>query len=266
MKKRIFLLLAPLFIFSLTGCGGKEESPPSSPPPAQTAPSAAENTAAGGKTVDPATAGILRGHILFEGNAPAPVELSMRGNPECAVLHPGGTALSEEVVVKDGHLKNAFVYIKEGLEGYSFPVPAAPVVIANKGCVYLPHVSGAQTGQAIQFLNEDQTLHNVHAFAKANPSWNIGLPFAGIKQTKKFQNPEIMVSLKCDVHPWMTGYVGVLPHPYFSVSDENGAFEIKDLPPGDYVVESWHEKFGARSQNIKIEPRETKEIEFKFVE
>ena len=92
----------------------------------------------------------------------------------------------------------------------------------------------------------------------------MGLPFQGMKQTKKFEAPEVMVHLKCDVHPWMSGYVGVLPHPYFGVTGEDGSFELKNLSPGEYLIEAWHEKLGARSEKIKIEPQEAKELNFKF--
>ena len=85
-----------------------------------------------------------------------------------------------------------------------------------------------------------------------------------MKQTRKFEAPEVMVTLKCDVHPWMTGYVGVLPHPYFQVTGEDGSFELKNLPPGNYVIEAWHEKLGAQTQNLQVGPLENKQIEFKY--
>ncbi len=258
MKKYAIVVLA---VFILTGCGGADKAP-SSPAVSSEATPVEKNAAV--KTVDASTTGSFKGRVTFEGNVPVAAEISMRGNPECATLHPGGKTLSQEVLVKDGGLENVFVYVKEGLEGYSFSAPTTPAIVSNQKCMYVPHVSGAQVGQEVQLFNEDQTLHNVHSYSKVNKSWNIGLPFAGMKQTKKFESPEIMVSLKCDVHPWMTGFIGVLAHPYFSVSGENGAFEIQNLPPGDYVIEAWHEKFGAQSQNIRIEPRETKETGFKY--
>ena len=216
------------------------------------------------KTVDPAIAGTIRGRVLFEGQAPEPKQLSVKGNPECAVLHAGGTIASEERVVKDGALQNVFVYVKQGLEDYSFTAPSTPLVIENKTCMYVPHVSGAMVGQSIEFLNQDSTLHNIHAYPKNTKPFNLGLPLVGMKQTRKFDVAEVMVPLKCDVHPWMQGYIGVLPHPYFSVTGSDGQFELKDLPPGNYVIEAWQEKLGTQSQNITIGPQETKQIEFRF--
>ncbi|MBI3251825.1 MAG: hypothetical protein HYZ52_00700 [Candidatus Omnitrophica bacterium] len=236
-----------------SGCAKKETPSPES----------AVSQAPAKSAFDPSTAATLAGKVLFTGQAPAPKELSIKGNPECSVFHKE-PLYSEELLVKDGAVQNVFVYVKEGLEGMNFPPPAAPVTIENKGCVYLPHVTGAQVGQPVIFLNEDPTLHNIHSFPKNSRPWNLGLPFQGMKQTKSFSAPEVMVPLKCDVHPWMTGYIGVLAHPYFAVSDENGKFEIKNLPPGDYVIEAWHEKLGAQTQKVHVEPRERKGVDFTF--
>ena len=247
----------------MTGCGQKAAQNSSAEAPASMAPPT-NSAAAPAQALDPATAATIKGKVLFEGAAPAAQEISVRGNPECAVFHKDGKVQSEELVVNSGALQNVFVYVKEGLEGRSFPAPSEPVTIENKNCLYVPHVTGVQVNQPIILLNDDPTLHNIHSYAKNSKSWNLGLPFQGMKQTKKFEAPEVIVHLKCDVHPWMTGFIGVLPHPYFSVTKNDGSFEIKNLPPGEYLVEAWHEKLGVQSQKIKIEPQETKEIEFKF--
>ncbi len=206
----------------------------------------------------------IKGKIFFDGEVPAPEELPIRGNPECAALHPGGTVYSEELLVSSGMLQNAFVYIKEGLEGRAFEAPTAPATLSNFKCVYVPHVIGVQVGQPLQLVNEDPTLHNIHSYSKSAKPFNLGLPFQGMKQTKKFDAPEIMVSLKCDVHPWMIGYVGVVAHPFFAVTSDKGEFEIKNLPEGEYLLKVWHEKLGTQSQKITIGPQETKEVEFRF--
>ena len=259
MKTKNFLFLLTLSIL-IAGCGQKEAEKPAVE--STVAPVAVNTVSAA--VIDPAAAAIVKGKVLFEGTAPAVQEFLVRGNPECAALHLGGKIPSEELVVNNGALQNVFVYVKEGLEGRRYPVPSQAVTIENKNCVYTPHMIGAQVGQPVILLNSDPTLHNVHSFSKNSKAWNLGLPFQGMKQTKKFEAPEVMVHLKCDVHPWMSGYVGVLPHPYFSVTDGNGIFEIKNLPPGEYLIEAWHEKLGVQSQKIRIEPQETKAIEFKF--
>ena len=254
--KRIGVVWGILLL--LVGCGGKpadisvKEEPASGEIRTQMA------------VVDPVQAATLRGKVFFDGQAPAPAKIPIRGNPECSVFHPDGVVTSEELLTKDGALRNVFVYVKEGFEGQKFTPPSETVTIENKNCVYVPHVSGAQVEQPVVLLNDDPTLHNIHSYSKNSKAFNLGLPFQGMKQTKKFQNPEVMVTLKCDVHPWMIGYLGVLPHPYFAVTSETGEFEIKNLPAGEYTLEAWHERLGAQSQKIKIEPRETKEIQFNY--
>lgn len=246
----------------VAGCGTKSDQTTAQKP--DEASSAATTTQTEKASIDPTTTAVLKGSVLFEGAVPAAKPISVKGNPECALLHNNGEILSEEILVSDGKLQNVFVYIKEGLENYSFSAPAEAIEIDNKNCIYVPHVSGAQVDQPVVFLNSDSTLHNVHAFPKNSKQFNLGLPFAGMKQTKKFSSAEVMVSLKCDVHPWMIGYVGVLPHPYFNVTKSDGSFELKNLPPGEYLVEAWHEKLGTQSQRVTIGSQETKEIEFRF--
>ncbi len=214
-------------------------------------------------TFDPAQTGTLYGKVLFKGTPPVLDHLPIEGNPECKAFHSNRVP-SEEVLVKDGLLQNVFIYIKEGLENYSFESPKEPVKIDQSKCIYIPHVTGAQINQPILLVNSDPTLHNVHSYAKNNDTWNLGMPFEGMEITKTFSKPEVMISLKCDVHPWMTGYLGVLPHPYFVVTGADGSFEIKNIPPGEYLIEAWHEKLGTQSQKIKVNPQEAKELEFSF--
>ncbi len=259
LRSIYFFTLLGLILF-VSGCGKAGEAPT-----VTNAPSSESSTnVSSQKSVDLSTAGTLKGKVSFEGAAPAPKQISVKGNPECAALHPGGVIASEELVVNNGALQNVFVYVKTGLENYSFPVPQEAVTVENLKCTYVPHVSGVQVGQNVNFLNKDSTLHNIHSYPKASKAFNLGLPLEGMKQVKKFDASEIMVPLKCDVHPWMLGYIGVLPHPYFSVSDSSGQFELKGLPPGEYTIEAWHEKLGVQSQKITLAAQETKEIEFKF--
>ena len=157
-----------------------------------------------------------------------------------------------------------FVYVKDGLGNYYFETPATAVTLDQKGCRYTPHVLGAQTGQPIEIVNSDATLHNVNAVATVNRGFNFGQPMKGLKNTTSFTAPEVMVRLKCDVHGWMSAYVGVLPHPYFAVTTGGGTFNIPNVPAGTYVVEAWHEKLGTQTQNVTLGENDSKELSFTF--
>lgn len=206
----------------------------------------------------------VTGSVKFSGTAPEREPISMAADPTCSAAHPD-PVLSENVVVNDnGTLRNVFVYVKEGLEGKTFPVPTAPVTMDQKGCQYNPHVFGIQVGQPLEIINSDNTLHNVHSLAEKSKQFNLGMPLQGMKVTKKYESPEVMAKFKCDVHPWMNAYAGVLTHPFFAASGADGTFAIKDLPAGSYVIEAWHEQYGAQTQNITVADGVPATVEFTF--
>ena len=181
--------------------------------------------------------------------------IKMAADPICDGQHAGGPARSEWLLAKDdGSLRNVFVYVEDGLNGKKFDIPSEPVVLDQIGCIYVPHVIGVQAGQNIDILNSDGTLHNVHSMPKNknNTAFNEAMPGARKKITKKFDDEEVMVRMKCDVHPWMGAYIGVMNHPYFAVTDENGNFTIKNLPAGEYTLKAWHERLPAKTATIKV--------------
>lgn len=199
-----------------------------------------------------AFAGTVTGKVNFTGTAPTREPIAMDADPVCAGLHPE-PLLSEDVIVNaDNTLQNVFVYVKEGLEGKTFTAPTEPVKMDQNGCHYVPHVFGVQVNQPVEIVNSDSTLHNVHGMPTQSKEFNLGMPIPGMKLKRNFDKPEVMVKFKCDVHPWMHAYIGVVDHPYYSVSGENGSFEIKDLPPGEYTLEAWHEKYGTQTQKVTV--------------
>lgn len=206
--------------------------------------------------------GVLTGKVLFEGAAPAPTPIRVDADPVCLLQNPNGRTSEEAVVNSNGTLKNVFVYVKQGLEGQKFQAPTTPVVFDQRGCHYEPHVFGIMVNQPLEILNSDGTLHNVHSLPKNSKEFNLGMPIQGMKLTQQFSSPEVMVKIKCEVHPWMAAYAGVLDHPFFGVTGDDGTFQIKDLPPGEYVLEAWHEKYGAQTANVKVP--ETGEANFTF--
>jgi plastocyanin len=248
------LLVGILVSLPLLACSGGGESPSTAPAPTA-APAAAP--------VDPATLGSITGKVMLEGTAPKADTIQMGADPACAKMHPTPQTTEFVVTNADGTLQNVFVYIKEGLSA-KFPVPSEPARIDQEGCIYKPHVFGMMAGQPLEITNSDSTLHNIHATPKNNPQFNIGQPVKGLKTTKTFNNPEVMVPFKCDVHKWMNAYVGVVSHPFYSVTREAGSFTLKDVPPGDYLIEAWHEKFGAQTQKVTLAAKEAKEIQFTF--
>ncbi|MBI4465328.1 MAG: carboxypeptidase regulatory-like domain-containing protein [Acidobacteria bacterium] len=258
-QPRFLLLFLLTVMISLAGCGGGQQAPPAEQASEQAAPSAAPS-----EPIDPATVGEVTGKVAFQGQAPARVRIRMDAVPACteASKEP---VFSEEVVVNDnGTLQNVFVYVKDGLGNRTFPVPSEPVVLDQKGCVYHPHVLGLVAGQKLAIKNSDPTNHNVHPMPAQNREWNKSQPPGAPDMEEQFPRPEIMVPIKCNVHPWMKAYVGVLRHPFFAVTDQSGSFSLKGLPPGDYTIEAWHEKYGTMEQKVTIGPKEAKTLEFSF--
>jgi plastocyanin len=217
--------------------------------------------AGGHKTVDPDTAGSVSGRATFTGSVPTLAPRQMATDKAC-VAAAGPNPQSDAILVgADGGIKNVFVYVKDGLDpAYSFETPGTPVVLDQKGCIYTPRVIGVRAGQGFEVLNSDDTLHNVHALPLANQEFNTGAR----KVSRTFTVPEVMVRFKCDVHPWMAAYVGVVAHPFFAVTDAAGAFEIKGLPPGTFTLEAWHERFGTKTSTVTIDPKGTQTAAFSF--
>ena len=131
-------------------------------------------------------------------------------------------------------------------------------------CRYIPHVFGVQVGQTVSIINNDATLHNIHAIPSINEEFNTGQPIEGMVYERVFDSPEVMVPFQCDVHGWMNAYAGVLDHPFFGVTGEDGSFDLSGLPPGDYVVEAWHEELGTQTQNVTVGEGATAELNFTF--
>jgi len=213
--------------------------------------------------VDPLTAGSIEGVVHFTGEAPERTAIKMGRVSACA-SHGGGAAYYDRLLTRDGRLQNAFVTIREGLEGYEFPPAEGAVEIDQKGCVYSPRVSAARAGQGVTFVNSDPTNHNVHTVSKANRGMNFSMPSQNMRTTKTFKKPEIMVRIKCDIHPWMGGWIGVQRHPHMTVTGNDGAFRFDGVPPGTYKLLAWHETLGEQELVVEIPPRGQGRANFSF--
>ena len=233
------------------GCGGDTKAPSNVPPP-------------DAKRVDEAKAGQVAGRVTIDGSVPANPGIPMGSDPVCARQHPDGAPAETFVVGQNGGLDNVFVYVKDGLGNYFFETPVDAVTLDQRGCQYTPHVFGVRVGQPIEIINSDPTMHNVLASADVNRGFNFGQAIQGMKTTQSFTAPEVMVQFKCNVHPWMVSYAGVVAHPYFAVTKNGGRFELKNLPAGTYAVEAWHEKLGTQTQSITLAENEKKDVTFTF--
>jgi hypothetical protein len=199
----------------------------------------------------------VSGTVTLPGPVPAPKpNKRLAGDLPCCALHPNPPPLEDLVVDGNGGVRWAFVYIKKGLEGKEFVPPQAPVTIDQQGCLYAPHVAGAQVGQLVNFRNGDPMLHNVHGLPFTNKEFNFGQPKGAVSGVR-FPEAEVPVKVICNVHPWMGAFVCVVDHPFFAVTDAAGKFEIRNLPPGTYTIGLWHEGVQAADQVITVNANQT---------
>src|SRR5271156_1492228 len=204
--------------------------------------------------VDPNTAGSVTGTIRYKGRRPVRKQIDMSEEPACVEAHHGKAYDESLVVSKSGALANAFIYVKSGLEGKTFAIPAVPVTIDQSGCWFRPRVLGIQTGQVLKVINSDPVTHNIHPMAEVNREWNHSQGAGDPPLARKFLKPEIMIRVKCNIHSWMHAFIGVVDHPYFAVTGTDGTFEIRNIPPGDYQIEVWTETLGTQERKITIGP------------
>jgi len=218
--------------------------------------------AAFGAAAAQATTGTIKGRITLSGKPPGNRVIRMGMDPMCTRINAGKRVVDEVVVASaDGSLANAFVK----LEG-SFPrapVPAEPVTIDQRGCIYVPRVVGARVGQVLRVRNDENLLHNVHSISTAANGFNVGQPMAGMQYEFRLKDEEIL-KLKCDVHRWMAAYVGVVSHPYFAISGGDGSFTINGVPAGRHAISAWHERFGTLKQTADVKPGATTTVTFVY--
>lgn len=254
------------------GCDSGKPASPSEPKPSapgEAAPSAATPSGSTGQPAQPSPPDhygdrVVEGIVKLGSALPPARPLQLTADPVCARLHGGKPVFPQgRDVGAEGLLPHVFVYIKRGIDGKYTP-PSEPVVLDQRSCIYVPHVFGILCGQTLSIRNGDPTAHNVHALAKKNEAFNIAQANQGAQATKVFNRSEVMLKIKCDVHNWMEAYAGVLTHPFFAVTAEDGAFRIPRLPPGKYTVEAWHELFGTMSQEVDLTTAAGAKLEFVY--
>lgn len=238
-----------LAMMGAAGCGPDAANP-------------AASAAAPKLRVDAAQAGTVAGVVRFAGTPPPPRSITM-STGDCGMMHRGAI-LIPEVDVHDGRLAGAFVYVKSGLERYAFDPPVQDVLLDQKGCMFVPRILGVQVGQRLKMVNSDATLHNVHTLPQENDTYNRGFPNQGSVEGTSFSEPEVMIPIRCDLHSWMTGFVGVVAHPFHAVTGADGSFRFVGLPAGDYEIEAWHETLKVARARISLKPKQSAAVELVF--
>lgn len=252
-KRNLFVLFAVAALALAVGCGKTEETAP-----VTTAPAAASAT-----TIDPATAGSITGKVSFEGEKPKAKPIRMDQDAFCSKAHATPIFFEDVVVNDNGTLRNVLVYVKGGLEGRTFTAPAEAAKLDQTGCQYVPHVVSLMKDQKLDVVNSDSTNHNVNVLAEQNRPWNKSQA-PNKSDVESFPREEIVIPVKCNIHPWMKTYIGVFSHPFHAVTGADGTFELKGLPPGDYEIEAWHEKYGTKTQKVTVAASESKAADFAF--
>ncbi len=209
--------------------------------------------------------GGISGTVHFQGKAPVLRPIAMDKDPVCA-REQSGTVLSEDGRVNaNGTLPNAFVYISKGTGNLSGHVPASSATLTQRGCIFQPHVLGIMVGQTLQVVTEDPTTHNIHISATTgNRDWNVTQQPGTPSVMTKFSHPVIMVPVRCNIHPWMAAYIGVVSNPYYAVTGDDGSFSIKNVPPGDYTLSVWTATFGIQERSVTVGAGESATVDFTF--
>ena len=256
---------AMLALLAALGCGGGDSGGDGAATGGGAAGGGAAAPAA--SPVDAATAGSVSGRVTFTGTPAADEPIDMTEEQVCAAKHSTPPARRVAIVGPDGGMANVFVRVTSG-PGTTMQHPASTEqeVLDQNGCIYEPHVLALQVGQPMVVRNSDAVLHNVNATPSENRPFNRSQPQAGMEFTHEFTATEVMIPVRCDVHGWMEAYIGVTDHPYHAVTSEDGSFTIGNLPPGDYEIEAWHERYGTSTQTVTVPQSGQAEVAFEFNE
>jgi plastocyanin len=204
--------------------------------------------------------GSIEGTVDFTGKAPTPAKLHREADPYCAK-----TPMTDpSVLVKNGKLENVWVHVTKGASGAAKVDTSKTVEMDQKTCMYTPRMTTAVVGQKIQAKNGDPVLHNVHTYMGSATVFNKGMPNEKTPAIEYTAKDEGMMRWKCDVHPWMRGYIGISKNGLQAVSGSDGTFKIDNVPPGKYTLESWHEKYGTKTQEVTVEAGKPAKVTFKY--
>jgi hypothetical protein len=216
--------------------------------------------------IDQTTLGSVTGTIRFNGKAPVPARIDTSADPRCGA--EGGDSYSQDLVVNAGKLANVFVYVKSGPAAATSmgTSMAPPIVIDQRGCEYVPHVVGVMVGGYVEFRNSDATPESIHTMPAAvdNATIDVFQGPHGAPVDKQFMQPELMIPVRSNNHPWMSGYINVSATPFYAVTDRSGHYDLTGLPAGTYLLGAVQEKLGERTIQVTVSPRVTTNGDFAF--
>jgi plastocyanin len=208
--------------------------------------------------------GTVKGRISFTGKEPGNRVIRMGMDPMCASANAGKRPINEVYLVGGANgLGNVFVKLEGSFP--ATPVPSQPVEIDQAACFYKPRVLGARVGQTLRVKNGDNLLHNVHSDSAKGNGFNFAEPVKGMQRDVTLKDEE-MLRIGCDVHRWMTAWVGIVSHPYFAVSDVEGTFTIANVPTGKRNITAWHEAFGTLTKAVDVKAGQTATVDFVYTQ
>ena len=203
--------------------------------------------------------GTLAGTVRLAGPPPARPPLPVYKSHQVC----GDSVPDERLVVGPGGGLRYAVVTVEGVRGGKKPEREATIVLDNRACRFQPHVQAAEVGQWLDIRNSDPILHNADARLGKDTLFNVALP--PDRHVRKPLARAGLVAFTCDVrHTWMSAFIAVAEHPYHTVTDAEGAYEIRDLPPGTYTVRVWHEELGTQERPVTITAGETATLEVAY--
>ena len=206
--------------------------------------------------------GTIEGLVRLTAVPPKNRLIPMGADPNCLAIN-AGQRVAQETVLRA--LTEAWPTSRQPARVVSeHPAPATPVVIDQRGCTHHPRIAGIQVGQMLHVVNSDTTLHNIHGLSTKNNKFDTGQPTAGMVFEYRLKSEEVMLPLHCGVHPWMTGFLGIVRHPYFAVTSSTGAFKISSVPAGKHTIQVWHERYGPLTQVVDVTADGTVTVDFTY--